>query len=290
MSDLLNYQFYLDELRKSCIDYPAVVSIETFVQCNAACRFCPYPQLTRKGERMPDTLFEKIIKDLCDIPETHKFDVNLSRINEPFLDSRIFLFASRINEVLPQASLVFFSNGSTLSSQIIAKLQRLNSISRLNISLNDHRPQVYQEVMQLPFDRTYCALHLLHDAELPFPVILSRVGDGSGEDVAFTEWVKVTFPKFKAVVSFRSDWLGLTTSYRQPIPDVGCSQWFKLHLLANGRDAFCCIDAEGRWGAGDVRNNHALDIYNTSIRRARREVKISRTKYGQLCGSCPLLS
>ena len=42
------YQIYLDSLKSRCIDYPAIVSIETYAYCNAACNFCPYPNLTRK--------------------------------------------------------------------------------------------------------------------------------------------------------------------------------------------------------------------------------------------------
>lgn len=240
---------------------------------------------------MPDDLFEKIIGDLRDIPETHKFDVNLSRVNEPFLDSRIFQFANRINETLPHASLIFFSNGSPLNCQNIQNLLELHSVGRLNISLNECRPEKYQEVMQLPFNRTIEALQHLHDAKLTFPVVLSRVGDGSNEDSAFKDWCRDVFPKFTAVVSSRSDWLGLkAASYNKSIPNIGCSQWFKLHLLASGREAFCCIDAEGKWGKGDARDTHALDIYNTSERRALRVSRISRKAEGVLCTSCSLLS
>src|SRR5688572_20298176 len=44
--------------------YPYLVHLETLASCNAACGFCPYPTLERKGTRMPDDLIEKIIGDL----------------------------------------------------------------------------------------------------------------------------------------------------------------------------------------------------------------------------------
>ncbi len=68
MATLPSYESDLATLQARCVDYPATVSIETFVHCNAAYDFCPYPQLTRKGDLMSDALFEKIIEDLESIP------------------------------------------------------------------------------------------------------------------------------------------------------------------------------------------------------------------------------
>jgi hypothetical protein len=38
------------------LDYPALVHLETRAVCNAACNFCPYEKLERKGTVMPDAL------------------------------------------------------------------------------------------------------------------------------------------------------------------------------------------------------------------------------------------
>ena len=140
MAGTTEYQIYLDSLKSRCIDYPAIVSIETYAYCNAACNFCPYPNLTRKGDMMPDVLVEKLISDFEAIPVSHPFEINLSRVNEPFLDQRIFDIAARINERLQNASLVFFSNGTPLNKKNIEKLSKLKRISRLNISLNEYQP------------------------------------------------------------------------------------------------------------------------------------------------------
>lgn len=229
---------------------------------------------------MPDNLIEKIITDLTDIPASHTFQVNLSRVNEPFLDRRIFDIARAINEKLPQASLVFFSNGTPLNDTNIKKLASLRNISRLNISLNENEAQKYTQVMGLRFDHTLSVLQALYSAKLNnsiyFPVTLSRVGDGSERDDIFKIWVKSNFPVFNAEVSNRGDWLGLVDGQSGEIPDAGCTQWFKLHFLSNGREAFCCIDAEGKYGKGDARNSHVLEIYNRQERRIMRTTVNSR--------------
>lgn len=209
MVETAKYQSYLGQLHSKCIDYPAVVSIETFAYCNAACNFCPYPNLTRKGDMMPDVLVEKLISDLEAIPVSHPLEINLSRVNEPYLDHRIFDIIARINERLPNASLIFFSNGTPLNKKNIEKPSKLKRISRLNISLNEYQPDAYEKTMQLPMERTLQVLHDLHHAltegALLFPIALSRVGDGTGED----SWVQSHFPAFSATVSPRSDGFGL---------------------------------------------------------------------------------
>lgn len=98
MIDTNNYQKHLDALQSKYIDYPQVVSIETFAYCNAAFNFCPYPTLSRKGDMMPDSLVQKIIDDLGAIPKSSPFEINLSRVNEPFLDHQIFDMAALVND------------------------------------------------------------------------------------------------------------------------------------------------------------------------------------------------
>ena len=288
-----DYHSHLNRLHSRCIDYPAVVSIETFAFCNAACDFCPYPKLTRKGAKMPDALIDKLIADLEEIPSSHPFEINLSRVNEPFLDARIYDIAARMTERLPGARLVFFSNGTPLNTGNIEKLARLRRIARLNISVNEFEADAYEKSMQLPLEPTLDVLRNLHpgvaDRRLSFPVVLSRVGDGSTKDLRFVSWVKTNFPAFSAAVSPRSDWMGLVPQPGALIPDLGCTQWYKLHILADGRDAYCCIDAEGQWSTANAQQTSLLDIYNQPARRRLRLDRSSR-QHMPICGQCPLLS
>jgi len=90
------------------MDFPAVISIETMSLCNAVCDFCPYPGLERKGERMPDELINKILDDVADIQDRPAWEVNLSRVNEPFLDNRVLDISEEIERRFPEAQHMFF--------------------------------------------------------------------------------------------------------------------------------------------------------------------------------------
>lgn len=276
------------------LEFPAVLSIETLSLCNAACDFCPYPGLERRGEVMPDSLIEKILDDIGQIGNRPPFEVNLSRVNEPFLDSRILDISFEIERRFPEATNMFFSNGTPLTEKILLRLSQLRRVSCLNLSVNDHRPKQYEQVMRLPFERTRERLNLIHQMKLSgvlrFQVCLCRVGDGSPADEEFLQWAKNTYPSLSALVTVRGDWMGAVPNIAaSPVPDVGCRQWFQLHFLSNGKSAFCCIDSDGRHGVGDARTQHAIhEIYNHPYKRDRRVRTLSRLEVG-VCRTCTLL-
>jgi hypothetical protein len=275
------------------LGFPKTVSIETLALCNAACNFCPYPNLTRKGEAMPDSLIDKIFSDIEDIPARPAFEITLARVNEPFLDSRVMDISMDIERRFPEASSMFFSNGTPLTEKNLLRLSQLRRVSFLNVSLNDHRPKVYEAIMRLPFDKTFARLNLIQQMKasgvLKFPVYVSRVGDGTAADDEFLEWVRTTYPSLSGLVTPRGDWMGAIPGPLSPVPDVGCRQWFNLHLLSSGKSAFCCVDSDGRNGIGDARSEHVIhEIYNHPDKRKLRSAIASRLEV-KACQVCPML-
>jgi hypothetical protein len=148
------YQVYQDgmlEKRNSIyMDYPPVVHLETYAKCNASCGFCPYETLDRLGTRMPDALISKVINDLTDIPASVPFIIAPQKVNEPFLDKRIFAVFAEIAAKLPNAKLLINTNAAALSDGNIAKLAKVTNVARMWISLNEHRPGYYEALMKLP--------------------------------------------------------------------------------------------------------------------------------------------
>ena len=288
------YQERVDELRSGpYVAFPSVVSIETLSLCNAACNYCPYPSLARKGEAMPDKLIDKILTDIGEIESRPPFEVTLARVNEPFLDSRVLDISVDIERRFPEATNMFFSNGTPLTEKTLLRLAELRRVAYLMVSLNDHRSKEYEEIMRLPFGRTIARLDLIHRMKssgvLKFPVYLSRVGDGSEADAEFLEWVKKTYPSLSGLVTVRGDWMGAVSTPTGPVPDVGCRQWFQLHFLSNGRSAFCCVDSDGRHGVGDAKTQHVIhEVYNHSAVRSLRLKTLSRLDVAA-CQDCAML-
>lgn len=286
----VDYQWRVLDLRRSrYLDFPRHVHLETMARCNAACDFCPSSVLKRSGARMSDDLIDKVLTDLEDMPRDLSFQVSPYKVNEPFLDVRIFDVLDDIARRLPQASIALTSNASALTDKKIARLAGRPTLGDLFISFNDHRPEVYQQVMQLPYARTLERLDALHAAvasgSLDLRVTISRVGDGSPVDDAFRIWVAGRWSAFKVLVMQRGSWIGQVDTPIGAVPDVGCQRWFELSITATGEVAHCCMDGQSAWPIGDVRTTHALEIYNEPGYRALRELAISRRGV-QPCGTC----
>src|SRR5581483_1398387 len=240
--------------------HPRDVSIETRVLCNAACTFCPYPTLERKGTVMSDALLEKILSECRDIPASVPFDITPCRVNEPFLDSRMFDIASWIAEDLPHVGINFFTNASPLNEKTLLRLSGYRNVARMIISLHENRPEAYERVMGIPFQRTIRNVEQLHEMKaqglIAFPVEISRVGDGTPQDEAFCEWGRATFPLFTTYYTARTDWIGAVNTVVSPVLPIPCGQWFKLNFLADGRAAYCCQDSDGGASYGDANRQH----------------------------------
>src|SRR5271167_3727849 len=162
-SSLAAYQNQIEAMRKSpYLDFPAHVHLETNALCNAACNFCPYPSLERKGAKMPDALITKIIEDLRDIPRTLPFQLSPFKVNEPFLDTRLFSILAQINDRLPNASLTLTTNASPITEKQLARLSGVRNLVYLWISMNDHRPDEYEATMKLPYRRTLERIRMIH--------------------------------------------------------------------------------------------------------------------------------
>lgn len=290
--EIENYQRQLNRLYNSrYVDFPYRVSIETLSLCNAACDFCPYPSLERKGAGMPDALLWKILNEFRDLPPDLPVVFNPSRVNEPFLDRRIFDVLAWTNQNLPHFSFTLFSNATPLNHSNLLRLAAIRNVNVLVLSINDYRADVYEKVMQLSFCRTMDRLAEIHrlkqEGGLYFDVVVSRVGDHSVHDLEFRSWAERNFPLFQIWVTPRADWTGAVHTIVSPVPDIACTQWFALEILANGKEAFCCMDSDGRLASGNAESMHILEIYNQPRRRALRMRQSSRLEASP-CNRCPL--
>lgn len=292
---LQRYQLNVEKLRQSpYMDYPAHVHMETFSLCTAACNFCPYPTLDRTGNRMTDALIQKIITELKDMPDNLPFQLSPFKVNEPFLDTRLFDILKTINHELPNASLTLTSNASPITAKNLASLSRIDKIGYLWISFNDHREQEYEATMQLPYKRTIERLDMIHQAVASGAfvprVVLSRVGDNSPADQAFLQWVSVRYPLFQTSIFQRGGWIGQVKDLELnvPVPNVGCVRWFDLSIISTGQVAHCCMDGKAEWVIGDVNNQHVLEVYNTPLYREVRQYAITRFD-AEPCNQCTFL-
>jgi MoaA/NifB/PqqE/SkfB family radical SAM enzyme len=278
---------YVDYLRATrYVEYPLAVNIETLALCNAACHFCQYVEIERKGDRMPDDLVVKIINELAEVPSDLPFTITLAGVSEPLLDHRIYDHIALINQKIPHAHVAINTNGAPLTDENIERLTRLN-IAWMGVSVNDYRKEEYERSMQIPYDRTIEVLTRLQEkrrtGEISFNVGVTRAGDGSIHDLRFIEWVQQNFPALSRNFSPQFSWVGDAPVI--PAPAVGCTHWFDITVRSTGQVAFCCIDGHILHPWGDLRNQHILEVYNSPAYKMLRQSKKTRPQI-DYCRNC----
>lgn len=278
------------------LDYPVLVHLETITACNAACDFCPYPTVARKGNRMPDELIEKVIDDLTRVPTDLPFLLAPYKLSDPFLESRLFDIMALVRRKLPGARVSLITNGAALTDSKAEQLARYDNIAYVNVSLNSCDDVEYEQVMKIPFGRTIDRLTALHAravaGEFAFPIRLTRVSGTRVDDFQWLEWCSDRFPKFSTEIIPRNDWIGdVPNGLVDPrVPDAPCHRWFDLSIISTGEVAMCCMDGEAKYPKGNVRTEHALEIYNQPKLRSLRESLVSRTSAPDPCNRCTYLS
>lgn len=276
--------------------YPYLVHLETLASCNAACGFCPYPTLERKGTRMPDDLIEKIIGDLTAVPHDLPFSIAPYKVSEPFLETRLFDILELVRAKLPSARIYLSSNAAPLTEKKMDRLASQEHIRVLTLSVNSHDAVEYEAVMKIPFDRTHARLVALHEraaaGTFKFPIRITRVTAGRAADKAFLAWVKDEFPAFTATIFARNDWIGtaVTQGAHDVVPDAPCHRWFDMSIMATGEVAMCCMDGLGEYPKGNVRDQHLLQIYNQPWLIQLRKNLLSRRQAGDPCNRCTYVS
>jgi len=230
---------------------------------------------------MDDKLFHKIIDDLTYIPQTHKFLVTLARINEPLLDKRLEVFSKHITKALPNASHIFWSNGSTL---VTGKFEWMGEIegSTLVISLNSIDEKNHTAMMGFGLEKVLKNLdylHLLKEKNLfGANVILNAPYQSAALSVEFIKFCKNRWPLFNPNVLPFFKWQGQVSAGEKErqlskffidtaaeIATLGCGQWFDIHVLANGQITKCCIDEAGYQAEKfSARTHSILNLYRKS--------------------------
>ena len=267
--------------------------------CNAHCSFCPYPELGRPLQRMPDEIFEKIIVRLKEENITPP-SFELHMMGEPLLDPDIFKRAARLREEFPKTRIAITSNFNSVSESIIKDLLD-SQVNCLNISLNAATPETYHQLMGLDYQRTINNINRLlelraqreQEGRKGLWIQLSYVICAANQKEKWKFWrqwasrvdslrMQVASPWTKKLPLLPHRWWGKRNHY--PCADL----FTKMPIFSNGDYALCCQDATGMVHL-NVQDTKIWDAFNSATFQRIREGQLSG-KWISKCENCTLIN
>jgi len=282
---------YLEKL----LSKPQRIEIETISYCNAQCSMCPIPSMKRKKGIMTDDLYKKIIDELA---EVQPLEICPFNDGEPLLDKKLVSRIRYINDVLPKAKVIIYTNAALLTRE---KIEELNTVKvdRLNISFNAARKSTYERVMKgLQYDQVINNIEdLLKFGKIREKVIsFTKLDENKGEAPLFRKMWEGK--GLEVLVWPRMDFggkIGLSLTQRLRrfldflLPPKPCTRALTtMTILYDGRASICCRDYEGEVILGDVSKSSLLSVWNSELARELRLKQLEgRRKEIRMCKICP---
>ena len=296
------------------LEYPRLVQAETLAACTAKCSFCPYETLSRKGEKMPWSLLEKLAHEFEDFPVDFEFFFMPFKVSDPFLDDRLPDIASLVLNSHPLVKLSLTTNGFFMPQQ---KIDELLSVSRahpgrisISISLNTVNPEEYKDLMKLDFNRTIENLDRIRDRRSEFvsnginEVSVTRISTDHVGDVRFRsfsdDYLESSSSQdfFKFEIHNLNGWINHDAGeYSTKNSDASvaslfpCDEWQRISLLPNGDLSLCCMSHEASEDGLNFYNHTLKEMHAAKIQKYvpldRKGQKILGRKYSASpCTNC----
>lgn len=234
------------------------IEIETINRCNGVCAFCPVNSRVDKREYklMEEEIFYKIIDELAEL--NYSGTVDLCSNNEPFLDKRIIQFAKYARQMLPNAYLFFYTNGTLLTTDLFREIEPY--VNRIDIDN-------YSDTLEM------------------IPSI-RKIYDYCYENDIESKKVNIILRKVNEVLSSRGgqapNKLNAKASKKPCI-----LPYVQLVVRSEGKVSLCCNDALGRYTMGDLHMQTLKEIwFCKEYVSVRREMSQNGRKNLPLCNAC----
>ena len=267
---------------------PLMLHVETVNICNLKCIICPYNEMKRTKETMPDSLFAKIVADYVAMGGG---DVIITpSVGDVFLDKRLVCRVKHLQETPGIRSIGFVTNGGNAGVFDDEDLSFIiNACTRINISVYGldeeenatmtRRPEKYNKILEQI--KRIMRLNRCCSIALAFRLLKQNAKERA-ETWMLDNFGKV-FPH-EILTSF-GNWAG-AIDITKPLPFAG--MWsddtssnpegkpcayplLHVKVAVNGDVKFCsCIDYDSTVEniIGNVKEKSLLDIYNSE--RARQ--------------------
>jgi len=233
------------------------VEVETINRCNGACTFCPVNKNDdpRPLKKMSQELYDKIVNELHEMDFSGQFCLFAN--NEPFIDTRLEEFTKKARELLPNAFIEIFSNGTLI------KLDRFIKI----IPYLDH----------LVIDN--------YNDKLRFNEPTKAIQAYLAKNPEYKSKVSIRMRRETNMLSSRGG-QAPNNGKKRALPLSCLLPFYHLYIRPDGKVGLCCVDALAKHTLGDVSEQSLKDVwYSSNFSKVRELVKQGRDKL-EVCEFC----
>ena len=260
------------------------LQLETTSTCNAACIFCPYPELARWGGKMDMDLYKSIIDQTINIPEISR--ITLHGLGEPLLDPHLEARIEYVKQVNP-VPVSIYTNGVYLTPARFDALKAAG-LHSLVISLNAVRADQHDLIMGLKdkFDTVVANCdYAIAQSGVAIEIHAVVTGD------TFTMEDKHIFDSrwsTHSLVVVEGNWAGDKRQIRDFNPADHCHRATQhIYVLYNGTVSACCFDPTAKLKFGDLSKETIKQMYNSEkYTRFREDHSKNQADKWAICKVC----
>lgn len=275
--------------RHVAVKPPKYLKIETTNACQAKCVYCPRDEMTRKIGIMELPLFQKIVDDAVamGIPSLH-----VQNYGEPLLDKGL-VEKVRYAKQRGMPHVTFFTNGALLEEEISRQLIDAG-LDEINVSLDPGTKEMHDRIR----------LHLFHDdivrnletlirvrreLQAPRPKVTIASVIHAENRGAIDDFIARWSPGVDEM-HFQDEhtWGHATEELTRRTAYPCLRLWLTLTVLWDGRVSMCCVDFDGQYVLGNVRQHRLQEIWNNEAYRTLRQEHLLRLEDNPLCSHCTL--
>lgn len=263
---------------------PTYVELETTIMCNASCWFCPQKNSLRRPKYMENWVWKKIIDETRGLGVVYRPFL----LNEPFADRRMPDIVRYIKQD-PTATVEFNTNASMLTPKVSDQLLEAG-VDIMRFSVDGFYRSTFDETRGISYDKVYqqviyflqAARQLHHKVETEVRMI--RLPGTGQEQLEFQDyWGQYNPTRIVFTDLYSYPWEGQTQALNLPCIKIAK----ELFFYVDGTAPLCCWDAAGRTIIGDIKKQHALDIWNgLELARCRTLLDAGRRDQIDLCSRC----
>lgn len=257
--------------------------IETTNLCNAKCIMCPYSVMKRKKEIMSDIIFDRIIERLRG-EKINPVAVILNGFGDPLTDKTIFKRVKMLKNNFSKTVIKFYTNLNLADEKSINDILNCG-LEEINISFNGATKQSYEKTMGINYEKTLTNLEKLisernkSGSKLLIRISMASVRTNDKEERMFIKkWEKkvdsVSVNRVHTYGGAVADVSDKTINFNKNT--FPCKYiWNTIVIGVKGDIFLCCLDYEGKYNFGNIREDRILDVFYS---KAFEEMRVKHLK------------